>query len=178
MGRPRVTVLRYGHRIIRDERVTTHCGLVAWAFGAERIVLHGERDPSLEKSLKGVAEEWGGTLDVTWVGDWKKALKAFKVDGAWIVHLTMYGEVIEKTVETARKKENVVVVVGGQKVPRGVYELADQNVAVGNLPHSEISALAVYLHELFGGKEFEKERHGRRRIQPSPKGKDVRMVRG
>ena len=38
--------------------------------------------------------------------------------------------------------------VGAEKVPREIYELADYNVAVGSQPHSEISALAIVLDRI------------------------------
>ena len=37
-----------------------------------------------------------------------------------------------------------MIVVGAEKVPREIYELADYNVAVGSQPHSEVSAWAYY----------------------------------
>ena len=42
-----------------------------------------------------------------------------------------------------REKE-VIVVVGGTKVPAETFEIADFNVSVGNQPHSEVAALAVF----------------------------------
>ena len=34
-----ITVLRIGHRISRDKRITTHVALVARAFGADNILI-------------------------------------------------------------------------------------------------------------------------------------------
>ncbi|MCK5322410.1 MAG: tRNA (cytidine(56)-2'-O)-methyltransferase, partial [Candidatus Aenigmarchaeota archaeon] len=51
----------------------------------------------------------------------------------------------------------LVVLVGSQKVPAEAYELADFNVAVGNTPHSEISALAIFLYETLGKDMIERE---------------------
>ena len=33
----KISVLRLGHRLVRDDRVSTHVGLVARAFGASEI---------------------------------------------------------------------------------------------------------------------------------------------
>ena len=54
------------------------------------------------------------------------------------------------------EKRNLLVVVGAEKVPREIYELADYNVGVGSQPHSEISALAILLDRIQKGKQFEK----------------------
>src|SRR4030042_472344 len=47
-----ITVIRIGHRIARDIRVTTHCALVARAFGAKAITICGEEDRELINRLK------------------------------------------------------------------------------------------------------------------------------
>ena len=67
-----------------------------------------------------------------------------------------------------------LVVVGGPKVPGEVYGLADWNVSVTSQPHSEVSALAVFLHELFEGRELDGVFEGARmRITPQERGKRV-----
>ena len=79
----------------------------------------------------------------------------WKREGGEIVHLTMYGLPIMQVIDQIRNSPNsLLIVVGGPKVPRKVYELADWNVSVTSQPHSEISALALFLHELFEGKEL------------------------
>ena len=42
----------------------------------------------------------------------------------------MYGENINAVQENLREEENLLVVVGAEKVPREIYELADYNVGV------------------------------------------------
>ena len=37
-----INVLRLGHRIGRDKRITTHVALVARAFGADKILIDTE----------------------------------------------------------------------------------------------------------------------------------------
>ena len=86
-----ITLLRLGHRLGRDSRVTTHCGLVARAFGAGKIILSGDYDKKIVDSLKGVSEQWGGDFDVEYDKQWMKIIKRFKDEGAVVVHLTMYG---------------------------------------------------------------------------------------
>ena len=63
--------------------------------------------------------------------------------------------------------------IGGEKVPGEVYGLADYNIAVTNQPHSEVAALAVFLHEYFSGKELDKKFRGRLKIVPQAAGKKI-----
>ena len=169
----RVVVLRIGHRPERDKRITTHVGLVARAFGAEEMLLGG-RDSHVEESLVDVAERWGGSFrlksDVSWKGEtvrWKEA-------GGKVVHLTMYGSNLPDVIdEISNCNCDLLVAVGGEKVPSEMYDLADWNVAVGNQPHSEVAALAVFLDRLFSGRELEGQFEGGLKIVPQARGKQV-----
>lgn len=141
-----VTVLRLGHRKGRDDRITTHVGLTARALGADQIILSGEKEESILDSWRDVTERWGGTFTAEYREDWRTVLKQWS---GVSVHLTMYGLDFQEHVDDVKHTgENVLVVVGGEKVPRAVYNLADYNLAVGNQPHSEVAALAVFLYEL------------------------------
>ena len=165
--------MRIGHRPERDKRITTHVGLVARAFGAQEMLLGG-RDSHVEESLADVAERWGGGFhlrsDVSWRGEtvrWKEA-------GGKVVHLTMYGTNLPDVIdEISNCGCDLLVAVGAEKVPGEMYQLADWNVAVGNQPHSEVAALAVFLDRLFLGRELEGEFPGGLKIVPSPRGKQV-----
>jgi tRNA (cytidine56-2'-O)-methyltransferase len=92
-------------------------------------------------------------------------------------HLTAYGENIETSdvlhrIRRLRKK--VMLLVGCQKVPGEFFsdEVSDFNVAVGNQPHSELAALAVFLDRFFEGKELAKEfKKARMKILPQERGK-------
>ena len=46
----RIVILRLGHRIQRDQRITTHVALTARALGAEGMLLDSD-DSGIEKSL-------------------------------------------------------------------------------------------------------------------------------
>ena len=86
----------------------------------------------------------------------------------------MYGENINSVIDEIRKEEQILVVVGAEKVPREVYDFADYNVAIGNQPHSEISALAVLLDRVLDGKQLLKKHvNAQREIIPMKKGKNV-----
>ncbi len=170
-----VTVLRLGHRPQRDKRISTHVLLAARAFGADGAVYAGTRDPSLEESVAEVVEDWGGGFTVRHTDSWRRTVKAWRGE---VVHLTMYGLPIQEVIQGIRAStEPKLVVVGGPKVPREVYDLAEWNVSVTTQPHSEVSALAVFLHMLFGGEELERIYEGARlRIKPRSRGKEVEAL--
>ena len=70
--------------------------------------------------------------------------------------------------------EPLLVVVGSQKVPFEVYDVADWNVGVTNQPHSEVAGLAVFLDRLFEGRELEREWEGaEKQVIPMETGKKV-----
>ncbi len=166
----RVTVLRLGHRRERDKRISTHVGLVARAFGASEIVYSGEEDARLLESVNSVALEWGGPFKAAYQKEWKRFMKNFQ---GIKVHLTMYGIPFqEKLPEIRSAGKDVLVVVGGEKVPPEAYHLADYNLAVTSQPHSEVAALAVFLYEYHEHREpvFKSPR---KMIVPQERGKKV-----
>jgi len=165
-------ILRYGHRLVRDDRVTTHCCLVARAFGASKIIIEGAPDKEIAGSVGAVNLKWGTGITVEFTQNWKNALKELKKDGFLVVHLTMYGEEVNRKIDDLRKKEKIAVVIGSQKVPCEIYAQSDYNISIGNQPHSEIAALAVFLDRLFDGKQFDRKFPGGTiEIIPNPKGK-------
>jgi tRNA (cytidine56-2'-O)-methyltransferase len=171
----KIEVLRIGQRVVRDDRVTTHVALVSRAFGASKIFMN-EINPEIKETIQKVNRSWGGTFEIEYIEDWRKILRDKKKRGFKIVHLTMYGESINKIQEDLRLEDSILVVVGAEKVPREVYENADYNVAVGGQPHSEISALAIVLDRIHAGKQLEaKYDDAKLQITPSKRGKNVKM---
>ena len=168
----RVAVLRLGHRPERDKRITTHIGLVSRAFGADEMLLCG-RDPSVEESLADVVKRWGGEFRLKADVSWKGEMVRWREAGGRVVHLTMYGSSMQDVIDEIRTCDDILVVVGAEKVPGEIYELADWNVAIGSQPHSEVAALAVFLDHLMEGRELSKEFEGGMKIVPSARGKQV-----
>jgi len=150
-----LVVLRLGHRIRRDKRITTHVALASRALGADGIFISGEKDAHLLEGVKDVTGRWGGDFFSEYRRDWKNIIKEYKEKNFMIVHLTFYGMPVQHTIGKL-KGENLLVIVGGEKVPREVYYSADYNISVTNQPHSEISALAIFLHCYSDGRELEK----------------------
>lgn len=174
-----VWVLRLFHRAVRDKRVTTHLMLAARAFGAKGVYVEGQFDENLVKVVNEVNSRWGGDFRITPVKNYVSLIKEWKDRGGEVIHLTMYGLPLNEVIEEIRASpKRKLVIVGGEKVPSVVYELADWNVSVTNQPHSEISALAVFLHELFEGRELNLEfKNAKYKIIPSPRGKRVIKLR-
>lgn len=163
-----IVVLRLGHRPKRDQRVTTHVALTARALGADEIWV-STPDEGLERTVRSVVERFGGKFRIKTGVDWLKAIRRW--DGE-VVHLTMYGESLSKALPTIRAKK-LLIVVGAEKVPRAVYDLAGRNVSVGNQPHSEVAALAIFLDRHSGGRSLERRLGGGLTIVPNPRGKTV-----
>jgi len=169
-----IEVVRIGQRLVRDDRVTTHVALVARAFGCTKIFMT-EVNPEIKDTLEKINKTWGGNFVVEFIDNWKSIVKKKKEDYK-IVHLTMYGESINDVDAQIGKEKNLLIVVGAEKVPREIYELADYNVSIGNQPHSEISALAIILDRIQNGKQFKTSFSGaKRKIIPTKKGKNVLM---
>jgi len=170
-----IEVLRIGQRVVRDDRVTTHVALVARSFGAQKIYMN-EVNPEIKYTISSINKTWGGNFKIEIISEWKKIIKEKKNAAVKIVHLTMYGQNINDVENKIRNENKILIVVGAEKVPRDIYDIADYNVAIGNQPHSEISALGVLLDRIQCGSQFEsKFENSERVIIPQEQGKNVRM---
>ncbi|MBI4392819.1 MAG: tRNA (cytidine(56)-2'-O)-methyltransferase [Euryarchaeota archaeon] len=168
-----ITVLRLGHRPDRDKRVTTHVCLVARAFGADKIILT-TRDEKIRESVAGVVKRFGGSFELEFAASYKKIIRDFP---GKVVHLTMYGEPYGTVAKAVGTEKDVLIVVGAEKVPGDVYDLAHYNASVGNQPHSEVAALALFLHRLLGDAGLEGHGGGEMKILPTGRGKRVVTTR-
>jgi len=157
-----IEILRLGHRIQRDKRISTHVALVARAFGADRLFYTGQRDKGMEESVAKIVKNFGGDFSVSHA----KSVSDLVKDKT-IVHLTMYGADFKKYV--GKVKGDVLIIVGGEKVPPEIYGMADYNLGVGNQPHSEVAALGIFLDHLGKFKKFK----GKVEIIPDLKGKKI-----
>jgi tRNA (cytidine56-2'-O)-methyltransferase len=83
-----ITVLRIGHRIERDKRITTHVALVARAFGADKIIVT-TKDKKIEDTVCSICKKFGGHFEIETGMDHKDTIKHWN---GTIVHLTMYGD--------------------------------------------------------------------------------------
>ena len=169
-----ITILRLGHRLKRDERLSTHVGLTARALGAQEIIYTGEKDDVMMESVRKISKKWGGKFKISYAENWKEPIKKAKKKGTKIIHLSMYGEPVKKKISKIRKEKNILILVGSGKVPGQIYMISDYNIAIGNQPHSEVAALAIVLHEYYKGKELEKNfAKAELKITPSKRGKNI-----
>ena len=168
-------VLRFGHRIPRDERVTTHVCLTARALGAEGVYVSDVLDRGLIERINRVTEEFGGSFTIEAGKPWRSTVMEWRRTGGRIVHLTAYGIPLPKVVAKIRRdKADKLIVVGAEKVPGEIFRLADWNVAVTNQPISEVSALGIFLDWLFKHRRLEEQySNAKLHILPTPHGKTV-----
>lgn len=152
----RLDVLRLGYRKGRDPRITTHLALVARALGADGFLLAGDEDQDMFDNLDSVCDRFGGEIEtghVSGLGHLKRHVE----NGGVAVHLTMYGEPFRQAIPKIRRDRPLLIVVGGAKVPGDAYKFSQYNVAVGNQPHSEVAALALFMDAWFGESGSERQ---------------------
>ncbi len=175
----KIVILRWGHRPQRDARLTTHVALSARALGASGFILSDIQDESIKQTVQKIVENFGGSFTFEMGTSWRTAVKDWKRNGGAVVHLTAYGENIQTSNILDRLRslnKDLLIIVGSQKVPAEFYfeEVSDFNVAVGNQPHSECAALAIFLDRFFQGQtlglQFE---HAKKTIIPQTRGKRV-----
>jgi len=164
-----ITILRLGHRINRDKRITTHVALVARAFGANNILID-TKDKKIEENIKSTCKRFGGDFNVKTDVNTKKTIKKWT---GTIVHLTMYGEKLDKSIKKIDKNKDLLIIIGAEKVPGYIYDYADFNISIGNQPHSEVAALALFLDRYNKGKWINKKFNGELEIMPCKSGKKV-----
>ena len=169
-----IIVLRIGHRVERDRRITTHVGLVARAFGADGIAISGDLAKDQIESLNRVVDRWGGNFNIEYARSWKKFLNEhlnFKS-----IYLTIYGMPINEKIDEIREIRNLIVVVGSEKAPKELYEMVDYNISITSQPHSEVAALAIFLHEYWKGEELDLRFDGKLKVLPMEHGKNVLSI--
>jgi len=172
-----IVVLRWGHRPQRDARLTSHVALTARALGASGFLLSDIIDKKIQVTVEKVTGNWGGKFFFEMGTTWKSAVRSWKARGGIVVHLTVYGENIQTShvLDRIRSSEkNVLLIIGSQKVPREFFskDVSDFNVSIGNQPHSECAALAVFLDRFFEGKELARVfKKVKIKIEPQERGK-------
>jgi tRNA (cytidine56-2'-O)-methyltransferase len=132
-------------------------------------------DPELAARVADVVAEWGGGFEVVAAPEWRAVVRAAKGP---VVHLTMYGRPLEESLPRLAGATDLLVVVGGAKVPSDLFRLSDVNVAVGHQPHSEVAALAVVLERLLGIPGPGRWEGARLSVVPRVRGKKVAVREG
>ena len=164
-----IAVLRIGHRLYRDKRITTHVALVARAFGADIIYIY-KKDTNIENNINSICKRFGGNFKIITGINRKNIINNWK---GIIVHLTMYGEKLEIAMEKIDKKQDILIIIGAEKVPAELYQMSNFNISIGNQPHSEVAALAIFLDKYSKGNWINKKYNGKIEIIPKNNGKKV-----
>jgi len=165
----RVVVLRMGHRLFRDSRVTTHVCLTARALGAEGVIIADREDKTVEATIREVGDRFGGRFSIESGKPWRRTILDWKEKGGKVVHLTAYGlKLPDVSQEIGDSNSDMLVVVGSEKMPGDVFKLADWNVSVTSQPMSEVAALAIFLDWTMKHRAFDRTfPNGEIRIIPS-----------
>jgi tRNA (cytidine56-2'-O)-methyltransferase len=174
----RLFILRIGHRVFRDSRVTTHVCLTARALGANGVIIADQEDKVVESTIRDVTERFGGPFEVRSGKPWKQAIRDWRAMGGRVVHLTAYGLPLPKMLpEIQNIDKDVLVIVGSEKMPGEIFKLADWNISVTNQPMSEVAALAIFLDWFKQHREFDHE-FSRAQVQivPSKSGKEIQQL--
>jgi tRNA (cytidine56-2'-O)-methyltransferase len=178
-----IVVLRWGHRVQRDVRLTTHVALTARALGASGFLLTDMTDERIRGTVEKVTGSWGGDFSFEMGAPWRSCVRNWRAKGGIVVHLTAYGENIQNSNVLNRIRnagKDVLLIVGSQKVPKEFFskEVSDFNVSIGNQPHSECAALALFLDRFFEGQELVKD-FGKAKIKilPQERGKKTIIQR-
>lgn len=151
-----IAVLRIGHRLVRDDRTTTHVALVSRSFGCNILYMTDVND-DIKSTIDDVNNRWGyaSNFKIEIVKNWRNTILNWKKDGGIVIHLTMYGLNVDDIISKIKNSnDDILIIIGAEKVPSEVYKLSDYNIAVGNQPHSEISALAIVLDRIYEGKQL------------------------
>ncbi len=152
-----IEVLRLSHRIRRDPRLSTHVALTARAFLASKMYYSGDKDSSLESTINKVTSQFGGNFEIKHIEDPIKLINEKKSENFLIVHLSVYGLTLNSILEKIKEQKRILIIVGGEKVQPKIFQISDYNVSITQQPISEVSALAVFLHEILEGKELNAE---------------------
>jgi tRNA (cytidine56-2'-O)-methyltransferase len=154
----RIFILRIGHRVFRDSRVTTHVCLTARALGANGVIIADQEDKVVESTIRDVTDRFGGPFEVQSGKPWKQAIRDWRAAGGRIVHLTAYGLPLPKMLSEIQEiNRDLLVIVGSEKMPGEIFKIADWNVSVTNQPMSEVAALAIFLDWFRQHQEFDHE---------------------
>jgi len=167
-----IEILRLHHRVNRDHRISTHLALTSRTLSVDKFYYAGQRDKKFEESVNNITRRFGGPFEVEHIDNPIKLIKEKKKQGYTIIHLTMYGEAFDKP---KLKSKKLLIIVGGEKVEPEYYHIADYNLAVGNQPHSELGALAIFLHKHSKIKKSFKD--AKITILPSAKGKLIKDIK-
>ncbi|MGC8586010.1 MAG: hypothetical protein ACP5K5_00475 [Candidatus Micrarchaeia archaeon] len=124
----------------------------ARAFGASELAFVGEEDKKLKRYVSELNATWGGAFSVVFIKDYMAFIKSkasYKK-----VYLTRYGTQISKSIYMLRTYKNLLVILTMKEANKAIMRASDFHVSITTQPHSSASALAVFLHMFYEGREL------------------------
>ncbi len=165
-----ITVLVIG-RCARE--VITDICMTSRAFGASKVAFTCKKDKAVARMIGRISREWGGKFSISFGADYKKMMG--NSPNYKTVFLTQYGLPVEKVKHSLRTYKNVMLVVASSEdYTMRLIQSADFNVSITTQPHSSVSAIAVFLHTYFDGRENAMQfENARMKVIPSERGMKV-----
>ncbi len=129
--------------------------LVSRAFGASAITFCAKDAGdirSIERAIKGTNSKWGGKFSVFHTKNWKEFINEKK--NYLKIYLTMYGLPMKKLEYQIRTYKNILLIVSFTEAIKPLYRAADFNISITAQPHTCASAISVFLHNFYNGREL------------------------
>ncbi len=124
----------------------------ARAFGASEITFASAEDKHIKRMIASLNSKWGGRFTVNFTRNYMNYIKS-KVPYKK-VYLTRYGSPISKSLYALKTYKNLLVIITMKESQKHIVRIADFTVGITTQPHSGSSALAVFLHMFYEGREL------------------------
>ncbi len=144
-----ITVLIIGEGSLENQK---DIGLASRAFGASSVIFTSRKSTRLIRYFKSISNKWGGKFEVRFEKDWDKVIAEKR--GYEKVYLTNYGAPISKMMYRIRTYKNILLIATLSEGMKKLGDMVDYKVSVTTQPHSSVSAIAVFLHVFFSGREL------------------------
>ncbi len=129
--------------------------MVARAFGAGSITFYPEDRRimrKLSRKCKALNRDWGGSFSYSFTDNWKRFIDEKK--NYLKVYLTRYGLPMKNIGYQVRTYKNLLIIVSEKEDIKPLYKVADFNLSITAQPHSCASAIGVFLHDFYQGREL------------------------
>lgn len=150
--------------------------LTSRALGASEIIFVDKKDDKIVRHMNNLRSRWGGRFRVTFASNYKEVLK--RTNKYKRVYLTRYGIPLNKLNYTIKTYKNIMLIITVKETFAPIHKLSDFNVCITDQPHCGAAAIAVFLHNFFGGRElavhFENAKY---RVIPKEHGIDIERIR-
>lgn len=127
--------------------------MTARALGASDITFTCRKSPKLVDEVRKLNWKWGGKFDVHFTDNYRKHLDSVGKNYK-LVYLTRFGTPLSKISYPIKTYKNLVLIITEREGIETIQKLADFNVSVSSQPHASISALAIFLHTFYNGREL------------------------